>query len=119
VENFSSSVSLSARHPCDDAVAAPLKATADNPGSAHNWRSACHPPRDAMTTRHARFGNFGSRRLRSDSGSPVTICDGHRSFVLASMWPSAWTAVPRRQGPDRDRTGTGGHEGEVEKEHYR
>ena len=39
-------------------------------------------------------------------GSPVTLCDGHRSTMLASIWSFAWTAVRSDRG--RHHKGRGG-----------
>ena len=43
---------------------------------------------------------LGSGRFRSNPSGPVTPCDGHRSFVLAHLGPSAYAAfrVGRHRG---------------------
>ncbi len=73
----------------------------------------CVGPRTELISTLSAESAFGSGRLCSDPGSPVALCDGRRSFVLASMWPSAWTA---RFRADHDRSP---RMPEVEKEHYR
>ena len=98
--------------------------SARSAASSAEWLCGYSTPTFASPTRRARpeqvFGrpapnphkSFGSGRSGSGPGSLVTPCDGRLQLVLASMWPSTWTVVPRRPGSQPQRRA-------VEEEHCR